>query len=96
MGVRNFKNINRTYPHLGYKTILKDTLANTSRKKMPKSYSIRVHPNDEIMIWIKGKNDHDSKAQVIKTTLAAWIDTKNEFRLNNEGNIKNLVIKLVK
>ncbi len=95
IGIRNFKNINRTYPYLGYTTVVVDTLAARGVVKTPKAYTLMVHPQDEILIWLNGENKSDNSAELITISIAALMENNNELKLKNQANLKQFVLKLV-
>jgi len=94
-GVRNFKNINRTYMHLGYDIVASDTLPKNSKPKYPKAHTLVLHPDDELVLWVKNKGDRDANAQIIRTSIAQIRAKENELQLKNEGALKQFILKLV-
>lgn len=94
--IRNFKNQNQTYPHLGYKTIVQDTIQSPHRPRMATTtYNIQCHPKDEIIFSFYELGQPFDRAQQIKTSLEALKQNNNQLQLKNEENIKMLLLKVV-
>lgn len=99
IGIRNFKNLNRTYPHLGYQIIAQDSLSGNYKMRLAnannKQYRLTADADDELVIWIKEEGKPDDSAQLIRTSLAALAANDQQLEIKNEGVIKLLILKVV-
>jgi hypothetical protein len=96
IGIRNFKNKNQTYPHLGYSTVVSDTLTSPHRPRIAtETYTLHCHPKDEIILSFYELGQPFDRAQQIVTSLEALEQSNNELSLKNEENIKTLLLKVV-
>ena len=94
IGIRNNKNMNTTYEHLGYKTILQDTVKGNYKPDIPKAAHFEVSAQDEIVIWIKEKDMRDDQAIRLKTSLDAMQQESGTFTVKNQDLLKQVVFKL--
>lgn len=95
IGIRNNKNPNTTYEHLGYNIVFQDTVKNNYKADIPPSANFSAALHDEIVIWIKDKNMNDDQAIRLSTSIQNMIEQKNVFEIKNQAVLKQVSFKLV-
>lgn len=95
IGIRNNKNPNSTYEHLGYQIVFQDTVKNNYKADIPPSANFSVALHDEIVIWIKDKNMRDDEAVRLTTSIQGMVEQKNVLELKNQAVLKQVIFKLV-
>jgi len=95
ISIRNNQNPNSTYPHLGYQTIVQDTVSKNYKPSIPIATNFSVALKDEIIIWIKSPHQPDNQALHFSTSIATMREEKNLFSLKNQGPIKKANFKMI-
>lgn len=95
VNIRNDKNPNVTYPHLGYKTIVQETVNKNYKPAIPVANPFSLALNDEIVILINAANQPDGQILRFSTTIATLKTTKNSLIIKNQGSIKKAIFKVI-
>lgn len=95
VGVRNTKNLNKTYEHLSYKTIIKESVKIPHKPNFPKAIEFEAALDDELVIWIKEVTMRDEEAIKIKTSIAEILNNKNKVEIKNKEQIKQATFKII-
>jgi hypothetical protein len=95
IGIRNDRNINSTYEHLGFKILLEETVDGNYKPDIPKAIHFDIAPDDEIVIWIKEKNMRDDEAIRLQTSLKEIQDEGDVLTIKNQGALKQVIFKLI-
>lgn len=95
IGIRNDKNPNSTYEHLGYKIILEDTIKNNYKTDIPNAVNFKSALDDKLIIWIKEKNQPNDSALRFSTSIRALQEENGFLTIKNQGVLKKVIFKLV-
>lgn len=95
IGIRNDKNPNSTYEHLGYTFIVDKTIPNTYKPDFPAASTFLAALDDEIVIWIKGSKQTDDQALRFTTSIRALQNNQNSLEINHLPLLKKAVFKLI-
>ncbi|BDS12076.1 hypothetical protein [Aureispira anguillae] len=95
VGLRNDKNPNSTYEHLGYTIIIHDTISNHYKPDFPVALDFEAALKDEIIIWIKEKDQSDDQALRFKTSIAMLLEEKNTLSLQHTPSLKKALFKAI-
>ncbi|CAA6799675.1 MAG: Unknown protein [uncultured Aureispira sp.] len=95
ISLRNSQNLNVTYPHLSYTTIVQDTVDKNYKPSIPMATHFSAALEDEIIIWIKSADQTDAQALRFSTSIAAMRAEEGFFNLKNQGALKKVIFKLI-
>jgi len=95
IGVRNDRNVNSTYEHLGFKILLEETVDGNYKPDIPKAIHFDIAPEDDIVIWIKEKNMRDDDGIRLQTSLQAIQNEGDALTIKNQGALKQVIFKLI-